>query len=120
MKQELRSPSNDRELERLFQTWIFFGLLRKILVPHGLYNTRDFLEQDDRGQHVSTAKLLERLVAWQAVDRSWTDTENVALYDQSVPCLQLAENALKILYSLPQASLTKEWCHPEISRAIAL
>ena len=98
MEQELISPSNDRELENLFQAWIFFGLLYKVLSPHNLYSIKDYVLRDAHGEYISTMTLLGRLDAWRTAVGPLPDADKANSYEQLNECLSLAATSMECLY----------------------
>ena len=120
MKQELKSPSNDRELEKFFQSWIFFGLLHEILNPYDLFSINDYVMRDAHGEYVNTMNLLARLNAWQKAVECLPDADKAELSEQLDRCLCLAAKTMECLYSMPSAPLTAKLGHICFNRAIAL
>ena len=60
----------DEEIERFFQTWLFFGLLIEVFSLSGIHvTTKDFLvprSQDDQTAHVvTTSKLPSLIIQWR-------------------------------------------------------
>lgn len=95
---ELNSPSENVELQKRLQSWLFFGLLHELLAPWDLYNSRDYIETDPNGQRfVHTKGLPEKLQLWLQRVQSLSDGEKLNLQMSLMGCLKIASEALLCL-----------------------
>ena len=121
-KYELLHPSNDRELEKLFQTWIFFGLLHEILGPRGLYREEDYTRTVLGVKYVHTRNLLPRLSQWREhVGFFRHPSMKIEVYARLLECLRLAEKSLAVLSQEPKTDiLIEDHQHVKFNRAIKI
>jgi hypothetical protein len=122
-KYELANPSDDRDLEKFFQKWIFFGLLHRVLGDHGLYDAENYILRDDEGKPlaVHTHKLVARLEEWQKTVKILAEAEKKKLYGELVVCLYRAEESIKVLRRFPSATVYgPERYHPQFNSALKL
>lgn len=114
---ELMHPSDDQALERFLQTWIFFGLLYKVLNEHELFDAQEYVAEDAEGLYLHTRILLDRLSRWQHLVIAWPEKDRIALYNETSQCLDRAWDTMVIFIS-PQAEFKQTHPHPGFHPAI--
>lgn len=98
-------PCNDGELEKFFQAWIWFGLLKLMLGRVGLYDAQDYLEDcepsggDDRPLRklVHTKTLMQRLNGWRDIASTWPDKERDEALNEMISALYRVEAVTGVL-----------------------
>ena len=108
---EYRNPSDDRELEKFLQAWIFFGLLHRTLAPHGLFAASDYIETDRDGEFIHTKGLMTTLQAWFDISRLLNEQRKSETYSGLFSCARLAHGAMRAI---------SQGMHPEFDRSIKI
>ena len=80
--------------ESLYQTWLFFGLLTVLLSP--VFRSEDFIEREEDGRFVTTAKLLSIISEVWSAPRTKADiTVRMAQYAYAIECLDFTFHVLR-------------------------
>lgn len=86
-------PSWIVDLEKLFQNWLFFGLLHKLLGDS--YQATDYLDQE--GKFIHTRTLVATLERWKNDRLGLPPEQRAALYADLVACLHVVMSPLSVL-----------------------
>lgn len=105
-----RYPLDNALLERLLQTWVFFGLLHAFLNPQGLFDERAYIE----GQFIHTRTLLSTLEHWCSDVYLLSRDQRLERKRCLLQYLQAAQTAVQVLGNV--ASLYRK--HDQFDKGI--